>query len=136
MNKASKALLGIFVSLPGAYVVFFVLAWLYTLGVNFLIEGPVVTNFFFDRRLFFGKLFMLAVIVAIALWFAFVGYVISTKRFDYQAKAVLLILAMGHIVVLPLYWYLIIWRETPFLLLAPPNKSLDRSRGERLSHQA
>ena len=131
MKKVSKALVGVMVSLPGAYMVFFVLAWLYTLGVNFIVEGPVVTNFFFDHRIFFGKVFILALTVAAAVWFGFVGYVIATKRFDYQEKAVLLVLSMAHLVTLPLYWYLIIWREKPFLSAGAAQQivPLDASRG-------
>ena len=131
MKEVSKAFLGIVISLPGTYIVFFVVAWLYTLAVNLFIEGPVVTNFFFDHRVFFGKVFILALTVAAAVWFGFVGYVIATKRFNYREKAVLLILSMGHLVILPVYWYLIIWRERPFLFAGAAQQIVGREPSQR-----
>lgn len=92
---------------------FFIIALLYTLGINFFIEGPVVVTFFLRHRVFLGQLLFISLLSAVGLTLASMVHLLLASRLNAEAKSMwLLVLFMGNVVVLPLYWYFNIWRQT------------------------
>ena len=134
MKNLIKGLLVSVSSVPPAYIAFFTIGWLYTLVLNVVIEGPPV-GYFLYYRLILWKLFLASLVFGAGLVVAAMVHVVVTDRLDAEAKGLwLLLLLLGNIVVVPFYCCLNILRKSPFRLQGPPNKSLDRSHGQRVSH--
>jgi hypothetical protein len=134
MNKVFRGLLGIIASLPATYIAFFIIGWFCTLVVLFFVEGPPF-GYFYYHRMVLWRLFLTSLIAAAVLIVAAMIHVMVTNRLDAEAKGVwLLILFIGNIVILPLYWYLNVWRETRFNLAGAAQQIVGRERRERVSH--
>jgi len=134
MNKLFRGVLVAVASLPAAYVAFFIIGWLYTLVLNFVVEGPPI-GYFFYYRLAIWKLFLASLISAAGLIVAAMVHVVITNRLNPEAKGLwLLLLLIGNMVALPLYWYLNVWRESPFLFAGAAEQFIGCERRERVSH--
>lgn len=130
MNKVIRGVLGIVASLPAAYIAFFMSGWFCTLVVLFFFEGPPF-GYFYYHRMVLWRLFLTSLITAAVLILAAIIHVVVANRLDAEAKGGwLLTLFIGNIVTLPLYWYLNIWRETPFHLAGAAPTIVDASGGD------
>jgi hypothetical protein len=110
MKKLFRGVLVSVASLPAAYVAFFMIGWVYTVVLNFVVEGPPV-GYFIYHWLVIWKLFLISLISAAGLIVASMIHVVITNRLNPEAKGLwLLLLLIGNVVALPLYWYLNIWR--------------------------
>ena len=113
--KLIRGVLGVIVSLPGAYVAFFVIAFLYMLAINFFIEGPVVVTFFLRHSVFLVQLLWISLLSAVGFILASIVHLLLVTRYKDDDKALwILLLVIANVVALPLYWYLNIWRQTSF----------------------
>jgi hypothetical protein len=134
MTRLFRGVVVSIASLPAVYVAFFGIVWLYTLALNFFVEGPPV-GYFFYHRFTIWSLFLTSLTAGAGLIIVAMVHVIFSKRLDPGTKGVwLLLLVIGNIIALPVYCYLNIWPQSSFHLVGPPNKSLDRSHGQRASH--
>lgn len=130
MNKVIRVVLGIAFFLPEAYLAFFCFGWLYTLAVNFFVEGRVITTFIMTP--FFGKLFIVSLVCSLALVFACMMHTLLTRRLTRDAQGIwLLIMLMGNIFIPPLYWYLNIWRDPDPSFQFPEGAKILAGRGDR-----
>ena len=121
MSKLIRGSLGIIVILPGTYLTFFTIGMLYSLLLNFVVEGPPV-GFFFHHRQLFGKLFLIALVSTAGVVLASMVHIGVSNQLNAEAKGIwLLVLLMGNILVLPVYWYFNIWRPSSASFAAPTN---------------
>jgi hypothetical protein len=133
MNTLFRRIAVVVASLPAAYVAFFTIGWFYTLILNFLVEGPPV-GYFFYHRVIIWNLLLISLLAAAGLILATAVHVLVTNRLDAEAKGIwLLLLFIGNIVSLPLYWYLNFARETPFHFAGAAQQIVGRERRERVS---
>ena len=98
MNKVSKELIGILSFIPVIYFVFMMMCWLMDLNFG--------TFDYIDQLHLsvLGLSFLLTAITLIHLFF-------SSSKPNNAKLLWTLVIVFGNMLVLPIYWYLIIWKE-------------------------
>ena len=119
MNKPAKLLLGIATLLPLAYTIFLFISLF--LHITSLIFGVPKRNIFlelFDTMFIVHLVTMLWIIV---LTVFYIGPVVKNPVLKNEMKARwVVVVLMGSVFGIPVYWYLNIWRDRkkPFVALS------------------
>jgi len=107
MRKSTKLLIGIATLWPLLYMVLF-------FGFMFYMIFPLWNGAEPDEKLFFiiFPIHMLTMIVVVALEVFYIVNVFRNDRVNKDMKVLwAIVLFMGNMIAMPIYWFLYIWRE-------------------------
>ena len=104
MNKTWKTLLGVITLWPFCYLVLFFVLTFATLFFGRAAEAPFVS--------FILPVHLLTMLLIFALAGYYIFNVFKNKRIENDKKALwAVVLFMGGMIAMPIYWYLFIWKE-------------------------
>src|SRR4030095_6010561 len=139
MNKLLKILLGLATIWPFAYIVLF---FFFVFSSFFFVPGPGDPES--GPPLFFLVLFPLHILTMFWIMALTVFYMVNVfrnERVDKDKKVLwAVVLFMGNMIAMPIYWYLYIWKEperasTPFPLSSADTSAwvntASRSKGQQ-----
>ena len=117
MNKTVKVLLGLVTLWPFFYLIlFFVVIFLTVLGPGGGGEAgppPMIALIF--------PLHLLTMLIVLALTIFYIVNVFRNKRIENDKKALwAIVIFMGNMISMPIYWYLFIWKDEPVASASEP----------------
>ena len=109
MKQLTKLLLGLVTLWPFAYVILFIVV----IAAEFFMPGsggpgppPLIALIF--------PLHLLTMLVSLALMVFYIVNVFKNNRVENDKKALwAIVLFMGGMIAMPIYWYMYIWKEAP-----------------------
>jgi hypothetical protein len=116
MNKGGKVLLGLATLWPFFYLILF---FVFILSMVLLESGgggdgapPIIAIIF--------PLHLLTMLIIAALTVFYIVNVFRNNRVDKDKKALwAIVIFMGSVIAMPIYWYLYVWKEEPAAASAP-----------------
>ena len=116
MNKGGKVLLGLATLWPFFYLILF---FVFILSMVLLESGgggdgapPIIALIF--------PLHLLTMLIIAALTVFYIVNVFRNNRVDKDKKALwAIVIFMGSVIAMPIYWYLYVWKEEPAAASAP-----------------
>lgn len=103
MSKTGKQLLGLATILPFGYIIFFFVA--------------IFSAFLFESTGLIAVIFPLHILMMLLITALTVFYIVDifrNNRVDKDKKALwAIVIFMGSIIAMPIYWYMYFWKEQP-----------------------
>ena len=121
MKKSTKILLGLATLWPLVYMVLF---FVFILSTFFFLSTSTSQEFGSVSFMVVFLLHLLTMLWITALTIFYIVNVFRNERVDKDKKVLwAVVLFMGNMIAMPIYWYLYIWKESPVTLSEPASLS-------------
>lgn len=118
-KRAAAAALGVLTLLPLLYLVVFVTYFFPTLS-SLGHPGGIAEEYYFDLFNLTFRLWAAAIVLALALLVFYGVFAHRANIVPIEKRSLWVIgLLVGHIIVMPVFWYLYVWRRRADLLRGP-----------------
>ena len=108
MNKTTKLILGVVTFLPLLYIIFFS----FTFDKLFVFDDPTYFFMNFQKFSILVILHLFSILLTIGLLIFYISNVFKNEKVPRDKKKQwALIIFFGHVIAMPIYWYINIWKD-------------------------